>query len=191
MLIGIVPTVREIYRNQFEFSIDEKLILFLRKLHKNAKIKILTSKKNYNLKFICLSGGNDTRNLKNLKNKKRFNLDLYYYYLAKRKNIPVLGICHGAQFIAKIEGCTLKNKTHIKTHMVFISQNINKFFFVNSYHNTVITKVSKKIEIIAKAEDETIESFKVNKKKIIGIMWHPERYEKFKKIDFKIIKKNI
>ena len=33
-----------------------------------------------------------------------------------------------------------------------------------------------------------MEAFHIKNKKILGLMWHPERYSKIKKIDQKIIK---
>ena len=39
--------------------------------------------------------------------------------------------------------------------------------------------------------DNSIESFKHNKHKILGIMWHPEREKKFKDFDKKLIKNFI
>ena len=44
---------------------------------------------------------------------------------------------------------------------------------------------------LAKADDKSIEFFIHKKKKIIGIMWHPERFKKLKKLDEKIFKYNL
>ena len=41
-----------------------------------------------------------------------------------------------------------------------------------------------------KADDQSIEAFQNENKKIMGIMWHPERRKKIQKIDLKNIKKN-
>ena len=37
-----------------------------------------------------------------------------------------------------------------------------------------------------KSKDNKIESFLSKDKKILGIMWHPERYKNFRKFDFNI-----
>ena len=41
MIIGIVPTIREVYKKQFELSIDQKLIIFFKKIYKKCEFKIL------------------------------------------------------------------------------------------------------------------------------------------------------
>ena len=57
MNILLIPTVREIYKNQLELSVDHKLINFLR-----ARLKIVRygylQKKLYNLKTYSFCGGN-------------------------------------------------------------------------------------------------------------------------------------
>ena len=61
---------------------------------------------------------------------------------------------------------------------------------VNSYHNdTIKIKKSKLVNIFGVALDNTVEAFHVSKKKILGIMWHPERYSKIKSFDKELIKK--
>ena len=37
-------------------------------------------------------------------------------------------------------------------------------------------------------EDGTVESFHIKDKKILGIMWHPERYRKIKNFDLKLLR---
>ena len=40
MKILIVPTVREIYKNQFEYCVDIRLINFIKEIFKNSSIEI-------------------------------------------------------------------------------------------------------------------------------------------------------
>ena len=51
MKILVVPTVREIYINQFEYCVDSKLINFLKKIFPNSKIDIYNNQiyDHYNL----------------------------------------------------------------------------------------------------------------------------------------------
>ena len=44
---------------------------------------------------------------------------------------------------------------------------------------------------LAFTKDGSIEAFKHKRKKILGIMWHPERYKKIKKFDLDFIKKYL
>ena len=47
MKILIIPTVRETYKNQFEFSVDIKLINLVKKIFNNSSIEIFNlTKKN-------------------------------------------------------------------------------------------------------------------------------------------------
>ena len=60
MIIGIVPSIRKTYENQYELSLDKRLISFLRKNFPLYDIIILDEFKKLNSKYklIVLSGGN-------------------------------------------------------------------------------------------------------------------------------------
>lgn len=60
---------------------------------------------------------------------------------------------------------------------------------MNSYHDYSITKLGNSLNTLAKSDDGSIEAFKHINKRILGIMWHPERYKKIKKFDLEFIKK--
>ena len=45
------------------------------------------------------------------------------------------------------------------------------------------------LKILASSSDKIVESFCHNKHKLLGIMWHPERYKKLKKFDKNLFKK--
>ena len=45
MKIGVVPKIIEKYSKQYEYSIEFKLIEFLKKVFKNSEIYFLTEKK--------------------------------------------------------------------------------------------------------------------------------------------------
>ena len=52
----------------------------------------------------------------------------------------------------------------------------------------MITRINNQFEFIYKTNDNSIELFKSKTKKILGMMWHPERNKKFSQIDKKIFK---
>ena len=189
MIIGVVPSIKETYPNQIEISLDIKLIKFLKKIYKNSKIKILHNKNFSKIDFLCLSGGNDLVKFKNNKpNIIRSQLDNFHYQICKKKNIPILGICYGAQFIVSYEGGKMKKKAHLGPHeIIFVNSDSKRK--VNSFHNFIITNLSNKFEVIALAKDNSIECFRYKNKKILGIIWHPERELSVKKNDFNLIKK--
>ena len=68
----------------------------------------------------------------------------------------------------------------------FISQ---KKLKVNSFHEYCIKKIPKNFKIISKASDNTIEIAEHKNKKILCLMFHPERKMGSKKVLMKSIKK--
>ena len=101
-----------------------------------------------------------------------------------------MGICYGAQYIANFfKSKIIKKKNHTKKkHKIYFNKS-SKTLNVNSYHDYSIVKLGKKLNVIAYAKDGSIEAFHHEKKKILGIMWHPERYNRIKNFDIKFIKK--
>ena len=99
-------------------------------------------------------------------------------------NLPILGVCRGAQLINSFLGGTLtkaQNSYHCASHhLVHFTKNDLGFIGtqeVNSYHNWVIPSngLSHELAPLAKAEDETVEAFLHKSAPIGACMWHPER----------------
>lgn len=190
--IGIIPTI--IQKNQStHLFIDNKLISFVKKCFPDYEYKILFDTKIYpNLDVIISSGGNSITSLENNSaNKFRKRLDDFYFQYVLRNNSSYLGICHGAQYLAKFYKSKIRKKEkHVRVnHLVKIYSGGNKI--VNSYHNFAVIKLGKNLKKIASASDGTFEAFRHSKKKLLGIMWHPERYKKIKKFDLNLIKKHL
>ena len=167
MKILIVPTVREIYKGQFEKCVDIKLINFIKKTFKNSSIDIYSLKNKNNYDLIILAGGNNSIFL-NKADKIRNRINNLIYKFAIKKKIKIIGICHGAHFLAKKLGFILRKK--------------------NNHQETIKYKKKSNINIFGIAEDNTVEAFHFKNKKILGLMWHPERYDKIKLFDKKLIK---
>lgn len=182
----IIPKIISKYKDQYEYSIEISLIKFLNYCFKNCKIKIFTKNQKYKKNDIfILSGGNNI--LKFSKNKSdllRNQLDEIAYKTAVKNKSKIIGICHGAHFIASKNKAKInKIKRHTQSHIVELG---GKKIKVNSFHNYGIFKVNFNDEVKAVAQDGSIEMFLNLKKKYIGIMWHPERNRKFRKIDKQI-----
>lgn len=197
MKILITPSVKETHKDQFDYLIDSRLIKFLHFVFSNAEIIILNNATNlkdpYDL--LVLSGGNDLFKIKKEKsNYLRNEIDKKYVQNAIKRNIPIIGVCYGAQFLSNMFGGELvKVKNHVRTiHDIYFKSteySKKKKLKVNSFHNFAIINKKDKIIEIAKAKDNTIEFFKIRNKKIFGIMWHPERNIRFKNYDLSILKK--
>ncbi len=197
MKIGITTTIREFYKNQFEYSIDQKLIKFLNKSFSRPDIRILFDNK-INLKkfdLLIISGGNDLNRLK--KSKRNFireRLDKHIIAKSIKLNIPLLGICYGAQLISSYYGNKIikqKGRNNKKNQIKFSKSDFFnvKTITIKSFYNFAI-KIDKNIlEVLATSKNNCIEAFKIKKRKIYGIMWHPERDRSFKQLNKKFLKK--
>ena len=190
--IGIIPTIIE-RRNSLNIILDYKLLEFIKQCFPNYQLKLLLERKpEKNLHLIISSGGNSIIQLKKTSaNKFRKTFDDYYFKYSINNDIPFLGICHGAQYVANhFKSKIIKKKNHTKkNHLIKISHKNN--IMVNSYHDFSIVKLGRSLDNLAFTKDGSIEAFKHKRKKILGIMWHPERYKKIKKFDLDFIKKHL
>ena len=80
-----------------------------------------------------------------------------------------------------------KSNKHVGNHKVIYR---NKKITVNSFHNYTI-KSKKNMSWTIDAEDKSTEFFKIKNKKIFGVIWHPERYNKIRNLDKLLLKKII
>jgi len=188
MKIGIFPKIIEPYKDQIEFSVDIRFKEFFKSIFSDISFNIVFDENDVkNFDLIIISGGNDIVNNINSSKLKDIIRDRISKKIIKKTlqlNLPILGICYGAQIIAKIFKSKLSKKKHVGSHKVYFNNIFkNKSVIVNSYHNTVIKKLGRDLISIATAKDKSIEAFTHNKKKILCIQWHPERNLKVNKID--------
>ena len=177
-------------KSELRLGIDKKLIDWILTLGFNPILITNTNSLNYfhyqslsKIKGIILSGGNEIN-----KRSLRYRIEKKLVDISKKKKIPLLGICHGLQFINSIEGGSLKK---VNNH-VRIKHNIkSKYDYplkVNSYHEYSINKLGKNFQVISKSNDGEIEAIGHKKYNWLGWMWHPERDKKFDKKLIKIAK---
>jgi len=99
------------------------------------------------------------------------------------KNLPLLGICYGAQLIAKKNNCIVsrskireygraKLSTLDNQNLLFKGVEINSNVWMS--HADSITEVSDKISILASTHDVEVTSFYDNKNNFYGLQFHPE-----------------
>jgi len=179
MKILIIPKVFEKYKDQLEYSIEVNLIKFLKGSFPKSSINIgydLTKK--YDPDLIIYSGGNTIKKFSSYKKDLlRDKIDNFFYKKFYKKKL-LIGICHGAQFLAsKYKSKIIKCKNHIRPHDLYFKNKIFKFKKIKnlkSHHHYKIIK-TEILETISRSEDKSIESYIDIKNKISGIMWHPER----------------
>jgi gamma-glutamyl-gamma-aminobutyrate hydrolase PuuD len=190
----LLPKVILRYDNQIELSYEIKFINFLNFISKKLEIQICSSKKHKNFDAIIISGGNDVYNksLKKIDLIRKKYVDLYYNKAIKKK-IPIIAFCYGAQYIAdKFKLKLVKRNNHLIKHNITSADPKNILRVknkrkVNSYHKFCILSAGKNFLPIYKSKDDSIECLFSKKKKILAIMWHPERQRCFSIEDKKLI----
>lgn len=89
------------------------------------------------------------------------------------QGIPVMGVCRGLQMIVHYFGGELERvQGHVASRHRISGEIIRD---VNSYHNFAVLEVPNCFDILAKSDDGVIEAIRHREKKLMGIMWHPER----------------
>ena len=184
---------------KINFHIDQDLSNFLS--HLKVKILPVALKKNkldlnsvkYADGLILAGGGDISKKQKNKVNQIRdsYEKKLFKYYY--KKNKPILAICRGFQLIADIYGIKLERiNNHVrKFHSLKIDRSKyikDKSLKVNSYHNYCIKDLPKNFIKVSNTRDGSIEIAEHKSKKILCLMFHPERKMKSKKNILKSIK---
>jgi|TARA_B100000780_G_C21102553_1_gene445002 gamma-glutamyl-gamma-aminobutyrate hydrolase PuuD len=185
---------------KLNFLIDEDLLNFFNflkfKIYPiNINKKKLELKNLKNADGLILAGGGDLFKYKrnNLnKIRDRYETKLFNYFLNRNK--PILTICRGSQLVADINGIKLhKIKGHVGTkHILKINKSKyikNEKLEVNSFHDYSIKDLPKNFSEIACTKDGSIEIIEHKTKKILCLMFHPERKMKSKKSILQSIKK--
>ena len=183
-------------RNEYRDSIDQALIKLIIStghspllvpnslIHDDNSEMLEKWLLDHNPEGILISGGNDIGQYIN-----RDNTEKYIYHWAVRKNLPVLGICRGMQLIGLLNGTSLKKvKFHVNERHNVSNTSNNKESIKNSYHSFSLLKCPKNFKVTYTSNDGEIEAIKHNQKKILGIMWHPERENIFMDEDINLIK---
>jgi len=102
--------------------------------------------------------------------------ETYCFSQATEKNIPVIGVCHGAFILNRwFNGTNVPVTEHDRIdHEVFLEDHWQT---VNSYHRVKIETLGNGFEILAHDQDNNVEAFKHKDRPIWGLVWHPERME--------------
>ncbi len=143
--------------------------------------------------------------------RKRDSFEIELLKQSIRAKKAILGICRGMQLInvglggslyqdiSENPTSTLKHMQkapgNIPSHHINIDKNSRLFklvgsrTYVNSRHHQALKNVSPFLKIVAKADDQTIESVEsINSNQILGVQWHPENMYKHYKDSKNIFK---
>ena len=103
--------------------------------------------------------------------------------LEEFKNIPVLGICYGAQMVAKISGCDVlkseireygRAKLNYVNNSSLILDGVKSNSDVWMSHGDSIKNNKDVLEVIASTDDVEVASYYIKKLNFYGLQFHPE-----------------
>jgi N5-(cytidine 5'-diphosphoramidyl)-L-glutamine hydrolase len=141
-----------------------------------------------NLDGYILSGGGDIGTAPT-----RDRLEIAVLEDSIRREVPVLGVCRGMQFINHYQDGSLKPVSgHIAIRHPLQGNWSDELGIetVNSYHGLAVTAetLGQDLELLATTEDGVIEALRHDHHPWLGIMWHPEREQPFQVTDTHLIK---
>lgn len=153
---------------------------------------------NDDIRGVILSGSGDIKSIVNSHTTKRRSIFFHerdetedkLIEFAISNNFPLIGICHGMQKINDFFGGRIQSYFHCKKD-TFSKQGIfhdirgldevigkNITYSINQYHDHCILEddLAKNLKCFAvDIRFDTVEGFYNDRKKILGIQWHPER----------------
>ena len=100
------------------------------------------------------------------------------------RDIPIIGVCRGMQFIADHFGAALQKASGHVARRHMLSGEIARE--VNSYHGFAVAGPPEGFDVLARAEDGVIEAIACQEKKVLAVMWHPERETPYKREDIEL-----
>lgn len=124
----------------------------------------------------------------------RDQLEIHWIEWALQKQIPILGICRGAQLINVVLGgnlyadiSSLRKRTYnrpglLPTKQVFVDHQSHLHTLlgrsklrVNSLHHQAVNQVGQQLRVAGRDLDYFIQAFEsVDQQAIYGVQWHPE-----------------
>ncbi|MDR3595730.1 gamma-glutamyl-gamma-aminobutyrate hydrolase family protein [Clostridium sp.] len=143
-------------------------------------------------------GENPSKAISNI-NYLRDNFELALFKEAYKRDMPILGVCRGAQLInvalggslyqdifSEIPNCHGHMPSGMQVydlfHIIDIEENSKLFDIfkateleVNSFHHQAIKDLGKDLKVTAASKDGVIEGIEsLSRKFLVGVQWHPE-----------------
>jgi GMP synthase (glutamine-hydrolysing) len=139
-------------------------------------IKYVSTKQNYSVKGIILSGGPAS-----VLDKDSPDIDNSNFACLKSLNVPVLGVCYGLQLLAKKAGGKIhKSKvreyghTRIKISDSILFKDCPKSLNVWMSHGDSVDVLPKGFKITSKSSNRHISSYENTKENVFALQFHPE-----------------
>jgi len=107
---------------------------------------------------------------------------------AESRNLPVIGVCRGMQVIQQRHAVPLRRiQGHVTPRQTIDIE--GKETEVNSYHNFGAMGSRPPLDVWASAEDGVVKAIRHSNHRVIGIMWHPERFDPFRSDDIGLVRR--
>jgi gamma-glutamyl-gamma-aminobutyrate hydrolase PuuD len=107
--------------------------------------------------------------------------------IAIARQLPTIAVCRGLQLLLHHHGAALFPVDGHVTPRHPITLNGARYE-VNSYHRFAGRDVPDPLELLARADDGTVEAVRCRRAPVTGIMWHPERYPEPEAIDLDLFR---
>jgi N5-(cytidine 5'-diphosphoramidyl)-L-glutamine hydrolase len=102
--------------------------------------------------------------------------------LAERRGLPILGVCRGMQVIQQRFAIPLRRvEGHVSQRQIIRIDGEPRE--VNSYHHFASFASPPPLDVWAVADDGVVKAIRHTTQPIVGIMWHPERFNPFSPAD--------
>lgn len=112
----------------------------------------------------------------------REEMERFLIDYALQEGIPLIGVCKGMQVIQDYFGVPLHQISgHVRSQQTVTLH--GSAHEVNSYHNWGTTQTVEPLDVWGVAEDGVVKAVRVNSKEVYGIMWHPERFQRYREED--------
>ena len=130
------------------------------------------------IEAMVLTGGNDPLGAPAPTDpaRERDRLERQALEWARRRTVPVLGICRGMQMLALTRGGTLRPVAgHVASIHGLREAAPGLPSEVNSFHRFSVHRLGDGQEVLARSQDGFVEALRATDTPAAGVMWHPER----------------
>jgi putative glutamine amidotransferase len=110
--------------------------------------------------------------------------------LALARGWPVMGVCRGMQVIQQRYNVKLRPiEGHVAPRQLILIE--EREVEVNSFHNFGAFETQPPLEVWAISPDGVVKAVRHAPAAVIGVMWHPERFDPFAARDLALIRRHF